>query len=312
MTKVTAFLSLFGNAVPQYLINKNYPLPKVSVFYHTIKSNTEPFTKGLYRTITPLQFEKDLDYLLHHFGNRFELSFDDGLSSCAEVAAPILKRKGIQATFFLNTAFIDNKELFYRYKAALIIHACSANPSIQQKVEQQIKKKVVDYVYQVSYRNRHELDGLAQDAEVDFNAYLKQHKPYLNTSQIQKLLADGFNIGAHSIDHPPFFELQEVDQIYQIETSMNWLTERFNLSYKYFSFPFTDWGLSARLFHYIYEKHLVDATWGCAGIKHELFPQHTQRIALDAGYKNAAHAIKTEYLYYQLKRPFNKNTIQRI
>ena len=37
------------------------------------------------------------------------LTFDDGFRELHDVVAPILLRKGIPATFFVNSAFIDNK-----------------------------------------------------------------------------------------------------------------------------------------------------------------------------------------------------------
>lgn len=311
MGKATAILSVLGRLVPQNQVNKTYPLPTVSVFYHTVEQDAMPIIKGLYRNITPLEFERDLDYLLRNFKDKFELSFDDGLSSCSEVIAPILKRKGIEATFFLNTAFIDNKDLFYRYKAALIAESCQRNPLLLQKLQPLVKAPLIAYLYQINYQNRFQLNNLAKHAEIDFDDYLKNNQPYLNSTQIKSLLADGFKIGAHSIDHPPFFELDEANQIEQIKSSVQHLTTHFNLPYKYFSFPFTDWGLSANLFTYIYEHKIVDATWGCAGLKHDTHPKHTQRIPLDAGYFNAEQAIKTEWLYYQLKKIVNKNTIYR-
>ncbi len=312
MGKATRILSSFSPLVPQNLVNNTYPLTKVSVFYHLVNPKPVTFALNLYKTISPEQFEKDLDYLLLNFSDKLELSFDDGLSVCAEVIAPILKRKGIQALFFLNTAFLDNQDLFYRYKAALIANACFKAPLLQQKIQQQLTNPVIPYLYQISYKNKAVLDELAIAAEIDFNHYLAQQKPYLTSAQIHSLLADGFMIGAHSIDHPPFFELSEAEQIHQVKTSVDVLTQRFNLSYQYFSFPFTDWGLSKHFFSTIYQNNLVDATWGCAGLKHDEQPNHTQRIALDATYFNAEQAIKTEWLYYQLKHLLRKNSLHRI
>ncbi|RYD69268.1 MAG: hypothetical protein EOP53_27470, partial [Sphingobacteriales bacterium] len=55
----------------------------------------------------------------------FFLSFDDGLRSFYEVAAPVLQRKGIEAACFVNSSCIDNKALFFRYKASLLIEELS-------------------------------------------------------------------------------------------------------------------------------------------------------------------------------------------
>ncbi|WP_262708643.1 polysaccharide deacetylase family protein [Natronoflexus pectinivorans] len=53
----------------------------------------------------------------------FHLTFDDGLSEIYHETIPILEKKGIPATIFLNTGFIDNKKMFYRFKSSLVIES---------------------------------------------------------------------------------------------------------------------------------------------------------------------------------------------
>ena len=105
-------------------------------FYHAVSDEKLPHVLNYpYRNI--LQFEKELDFFLKYFqpvlleelisgkcsGEKgFHLSFDDGLRECAEVIAPVLLKKGIPATFFLNSAFVDNKALFHKYKASLVLN----------------------------------------------------------------------------------------------------------------------------------------------------------------------------------------------
>ena len=103
-------------------------------FYHTVSPEHLPHISHLYRVLKPAEFEKDLDQLLLCFeplslgdylenrgGGRTKpnmvLTFDDGLKGCYDFIAPLLKKKGVPATFFLNNRFIDNKGLFYRYTA---------------------------------------------------------------------------------------------------------------------------------------------------------------------------------------------------
>src|SRR5687768_8144112 len=115
------------------LTNHNFILP----FYHIVSNEECPHIKNLYRVKTTAQFESDLDFLLQHytaisinelnhvvegkFKNKkiFFLSFDDGLREVHDVIAPILLRKGLPATFFLNADFIDNRALMFRYKVSL-------------------------------------------------------------------------------------------------------------------------------------------------------------------------------------------------
>lgn len=108
-------------------------------FYHTVSDVDLPHIKHLYPVLNTKRFREDLDFLLRRFkpvsseelisisgkkslnSPHFFLSFDDGLSQVYHVIAPILKEKGVPATFFLNTDFIDNKGMFYRLKTSLLI-----------------------------------------------------------------------------------------------------------------------------------------------------------------------------------------------
>ena len=114
----------------------NHPL--LLPFYHLVSDKEPDFVKGLYKPKSIKQFKTDLDVFLKYFEpitleqvikyNKgkiklskpsFHLTFDDGLSNFYHIVAPILLKKGIPATVFLNTGFIDNKDLFYRYESVL-------------------------------------------------------------------------------------------------------------------------------------------------------------------------------------------------
>ena len=120
----------------QRFSNENFIFP----FYHLVAKETPEYIRHLYKAPTPEQFVADLEFLLKFYkpaslddikeyvssGKKlhkpsFFLSFDDGLKECYEVIYPILKEKGIQAAFFINPAFVDNQEIFYRLKTSLII-----------------------------------------------------------------------------------------------------------------------------------------------------------------------------------------------
>ena len=107
-------------------------------FYHLVSDNEPEYVKGLYKSKTIQQFKNDLELFLKYYEpitledvilfNKgelkllkpsFHLTFDDGLSNFYHVIAPILSKKNIPATVFVNTAFVDNKDLFYRYKEVL-------------------------------------------------------------------------------------------------------------------------------------------------------------------------------------------------
>jgi peptidoglycan/xylan/chitin deacetylase (PgdA/CDA1 family) len=118
------------------LTNRKIALP----FYHAVAEQPLPHIKHLYRMKTVSEFQRDLDFLLRHFipidadtlyfhyihkttpeKPVFHLTFDDGLKELYEIVAPILLKKGVPATFFVNSGFTDNNALFYRYRESLCI-----------------------------------------------------------------------------------------------------------------------------------------------------------------------------------------------
>jgi peptidoglycan/xylan/chitin deacetylase (PgdA/CDA1 family) len=281
------------------------------------------------------EFEQDLDFLLKHYTpidfhtlktnlptkkNTFLLSFDDGLREFHDVIAPVLLRKGIPAVCFLNSGFIDNKDLFFRYKTSLLLEKL-----INGKISDNLRKEVSDWFenkglstdYQsllsINYLNKNRLDELAEMLEIDFQDYLQKVQPYLTTGQIQNLITQGFDFGAHSIDHPQFSDLTEATQSEQIRQSIQAVTENFRLNYKTFSFPFTDYGVSTNFFHTVFDKDnpLADITFGCAGLKKDSCPKNLQRIPAEIDDFSLQEVVHGEYLYYICKSLLNKNIINR-
>lgn len=222
--------------------------------------------------------------------NCFHLTFDDGLSEFYHIVAPILKEKGISATVFLNTDFIDNKSMFYRFKASILFDHLK-DKSILSK----------------GFDDRNELDEMALNNGINFNTYLEEEKPYLTTSQIKELIEDGFTFGAHSKNHPSYKHLTLEEQLNQTKESISIVVDQFNLNYKVFSFPFTDDGVSHQFFETI--KNETDITFGCAGLKKETYPFHLQRIVMETN-KTAKQILKPAYFYYLITSMVSRNKIK--
>ncbi len=269
-------------------------------FYHTISDEEIPHIKHLYRVKNKKEFEKDIDFLCQHFQpidyptfckikdglikpkeRCFLLSFDDGLSEFYDIIAPILLKKKVSAICFLNSAFIDNKDLFYRYKASLLINFLIQNP----KKISYTKFKNIDIARQqilaVNYQNKHLIDNWAEQVNYSFSAFLEKQKPYLTTEQIKELKQQGFYFGAHSIDHPEYFNLPFKEQIRQTKESVQNIQKKLNISYKIFAFPFTDFNVSKKFFDTIDKEKICDMTFGTAGLKKDTVSNNYQRIPLE-------------------------------
>jgi peptidoglycan/xylan/chitin deacetylase (PgdA/CDA1 family) len=310
-------------------------------FYHLVSDIDVPHVKHLYAVRTTKEFISDLDFFLKHYkpigisdfldsinngrplpGNCFLLSFDDGLREFHDVATPILRQKGIPAVCFLNSGFIDNKDLFYRFKTSLLIERLQNGnaPAGKQKslenwfVDNHLRF-TLDYLglLKVTYANRHILDELALIVDLHFDKYLEKRHPYLSSNQVLTLIQQGFTFGAHSIDHPEYRFLTEEEQIRQTDESIRSVTGKFGIKEKLFCFPFTDYGVKRTFFEQVFDpvKPIADLTFGAAGLKQDSISRNIQRIPFEKTSLNAKQILGTEYLYFMIKSIFGKNLIRR-
>lgn len=307
--------------------------------YHLASDAPVPHVQHLYPIKTVAAFTQDLEFLLAHYQpidlpellrlvrsgrqpahNALLLTFDDGLREFYDVIAPVLQAQGVPAVCFLNSDFVDNKGLFYRYQASLLIEALTADPRRAQSPavrawqathaapDQGLRAAVLG----ITYQRRAALGELAVGLEVDVDGYLREQQPYLTTPQIRALQARGFHFGGHSCDHPEYQFISLPEQLRQTRESVAAVAAAFGLDYRTFAFPFTDYGVSADFFRQLYQPgHPLDVSFGCAGLKHEQWARHVQRVPLETQGRGAREIVNTEYLYFLLKAIVGKNVIRR-
>ncbi|MFA9390759.1 MAG: polysaccharide deacetylase family protein [Prolixibacteraceae bacterium] len=302
--KVRHIAAAVGDLIPFSLLSNRVDYPPFLPFYHLVSDMQHEYITS-YLVRTQQQFEKELDYLLSHFKavsleeilaspdkNKMHLTFDDGLKECASLIAPILIRKGIPATFFVSPNFVDNKALFHRFKQSILVSK-GILPNGGKKF----------YLHETE-----ELDRLAQLNAIDFTAW----QPYMNLSDISSLNSDGFSIGAHSMNHPEMWLLNEEDQFRQVADSMNWVVDHFNPPIKAFSFPFTDDGIKLSLFERLNQQQIVDVTFGTAGLKFDQFKNHLQRIPVELPVNwSIKKVVHFEYFYFKIRNLFSANVVRR-
>lgn len=292
-------------------------------FYHTVSNKNLNYIKN-YPYRNEKEFERELDYILDYFtpvsledlmanpttGKKvFHLSFDDGLKECAEIIAPILLRKGIPATFFINTGFADNKALFHRYKASMILTQLLHAPDSQAELFMSKHGLNRENLLQANFHQGDTLDEAAEMMEIDFGDFLAHEKPYLSTKDIKKLHKSGFSIGGHGHDHPEFWTLRSKEQRRQIEKSMEWLEKHIQPKIKAFSFPFTDNTVSEKLLKKLKKEQICDLTFGTAGLKYDTVSSHFQRVPMEQN-RDINSFLKGEFLYFKLRKIIGKCTVK--
>jgi peptidoglycan/xylan/chitin deacetylase (PgdA/CDA1 family) len=117
------------------------PVPTLSIVtYHHIADDDPdyPYDRGV-ADASPAQFRRQIETLARYGtpigvdelvgaldgeplpANAVMVTFDDGYRSCHDVALPILKSVGVRATFFIPTAFITERRLYWWERLALAI-----------------------------------------------------------------------------------------------------------------------------------------------------------------------------------------------
>lgn len=291
-------------------------------FYHLVSDAPPLFVKQLYKPKTINQFKNDLDVFLKYYEpitleqviqyNKgeieltkpsFHLTFDDGLANFHHVIAPILIKKNIPATVFLNTDFIDNKELFYRYKASILMFKVGKANMID------INTGNVNDLLKNSYKDRHLLDDLAKEVDFDIKEFLKKEKPYLSLKQIKKLQTQGFTFGAHSANHPLYKNITLEEQLKQTRESLKWVKDNLQEKYAVFSFPFHDINVSKQFFNLI--QNDVALTFGTSGFKTDSVSNNLHRLDMEKSLRSTEKYLIREHLKFIVKNIFGKHKITR-
>ena len=309
-------------------------------YYHVVSDKELPHMKHLYAHRSESQFERDLEWLLRYFEpisiedyledlkdgrkegslenrkknsrrRRMVLSFDDGLIECHQFIVPLLKSKGIPAIFFLNNDFIDNRGLFYRYKASVLIEHLNENSTAKVKAAEYMEipsQQLKDAILMITHRQLPLLDALAMHVDLDWAVYLRDQPVYMSDDQIKHLIKIGFHIGAHSFDHPQFHSMEEKKMVAHVSKSVSDLQNRFGCKPACFAFPFTSDGVPERVIDEILDEGIAEVLFGTAGLKKTGKAGFIQRIPMEVRGLSAQRVLKSEYLFYLLKGPLGRNT----
>lgn len=232
------------------------------VFFHAVGDSAPYLSRTM---VSEQRFRELIDELLQHFApledlspegisgassSHFMVSFDDGLRSAYEVAAPILEQKGIPAIFFINPDFMDGLKDFYRFEAFMVCERLGSAPrshigQVRSTLRRAgyVQDDPVSALLALRYPDRRVLHEIADILGFDMRGYFAGMRPYMSASECSDLLKRGFSLGAHSLDHPRFSEISLQAQVDETVASMERVRVGFNLHYRYFAFPFNDGGV---------------------------------------------------------------------
>jgi peptidoglycan/xylan/chitin deacetylase (PgdA/CDA1 family) len=296
-------------------------------YYHMVSDADVPHVQHLYKYRNVREFEADLDFLLRHFvpvslqqivahldgqgdlpQRCFHVTFDDGFREVHEVAAPLLVKKGIPATFFLNSAFIDGRGMAHHNKISLLLDRlpCPLPGQLRKQLDLllppalnfDLKKRFLS----IRYADQQILDRIALIAKISIDQYMATARPYLSSEEVIDLMKQGFTIGAHSIDHPLYADLSLGEQIAQTRQSIDFLVKRFGIKTRAFAFPHTDAGVGPDFFNAMFNTGSLDICFGTRGSIPHFHPRNVERVGMEKIPGTAEEIFAREYaraVYYK-------------
>jgi len=319
--------------LPFHLLRHMSARKLLIVNYHSIQGwDPDPvINANTYRTIK--QLASDLQFFKKHYSiigiqellkyqtdgvalakNALLITIDDGLKAVYDLMYPVFKSEGLSACIFLNSSFVDNKDLHFLRKRNLLLQQLPTITPEQRKAVQSIlmlknDENIESTLRYMSYSQRILLDGIAKVLNIDFTSYLEKNQLYLSSVEIQEMKSEGFTFGAHSKDHPPFDELDLEEQDEQVEKSCDVVEKNYALNYMVFAFPSNDKNISTTLFEKLNNR--VDLSFGVQGMKSDQVYNHYHRIEIEASGKGAGQALKYEYVRFLIFRLLGNTIVKR-
>ncbi|NOY63455.1 MAG: polysaccharide deacetylase family protein [Gammaproteobacteria bacterium] len=176
------------------------------------------------------------------------ITFDDGFRNNVTHAAPILKNLGIPATFFLSTGYIGKQRWMWTDRlenaiaqseskfitrpgngATLPLTTLEQKKAALRQIKAELKKKSLDTCEQ-------QVDQIEEQLSIK-NAPPHGLYRFMDWADARQLLDDGFEVGAHTINHPILSRI-EIDQAeMEIADSRRHVTENTGQCSDTFCYP---------------------------------------------------------------------------
>ena len=181
----------------------------------------------------------------------FAVTFDDGFENNLSVAAPLLRKHGVPATFYVTTNFVATNQMSWIdriewafERAAEVSVRVPWSDDARTAGDAATKKRFLNEIRDKVKRNSGlDTDSLATDilAQSGFAETLSNDGPLdlkLTWDQVSELAKDSlFTIGGHSHNHVILSFLDADALGREIDTSLLLLEEKAGVSSRHYSYP---------------------------------------------------------------------------
>jgi peptidoglycan/xylan/chitin deacetylase (PgdA/CDA1 family) len=264
--------------------NKKQPFTFV-VFYHRVVADELADAEGfdIESGISATDFERQMRFLVQHFSPvkasqaqhvssskiQFSVTLDDGYEDNYLVAAPILKRLGIPATFYVVSDFVDTDRLFWWEQVADIMHKtslpeldlqavlpghnlselagsnldCSGRPLPVLPLDTAANRdfafgQLCSYIRHGLHRDiPAHLDRIADYFSIPVREQGRQYG-LMNWQQLNELVQQGFEIGGHTASHCNVIGADEELLKLELIDSINVLEDHLDTAVESFAYPY--------------------------------------------------------------------------
>lgn len=185
------------------------------------------------------------------------ITFDDGYADNLTCALPILTRKGLPATFFIATDFLDGGLMFNDAVIEAVRHAPAGQYDLSElglspytlESPMERQRAIQTILASVKYltppqRNERVAEIVARLTTTDLPKDLM-----LSTAQLRALHAAGMTIGAHTASHPILARLDETAAREDIERGKAQLEHILSDDVRLFAYPNGKPGIDYHLTH---------------------------------------------------------------
>ena len=263
--------------------NQQTPFSFVVVYHRVVAEGANSEVQfDIERGVSASVFEKQMQFLLRHFtparasriqsgiGSdiQFAVTLDDGYEDNYLVAAPILKKLGIPATFYVVSDFVGSDRLFWWEQVADLVRRSKRSQLDLQEVVPDLRQ-VDDAARVLPMRNQDERDraygplcaairrglhkdipGQLQRAQQYFDVPLReQGRDYalMNWRQLGDLVSQGFEIGGHTATHCNVVGADEVLLQRELVDSIESIESQLDVPVESFAYPYGEYQSSSKL-----------------------------------------------------------------
>ena len=247
----------------------------IVVTYHRVVADHSAASDGfdIERGISASNFERQMRFLIRHFNPvkasqaqqcinqeiQFAVTLDDGYEDNYLIAAPILKKLGIPATFYVISDFVGTDRLFWWEQIADMMRGSdlpkldmqAAIPSLcqsqgQSNVFPMRNYAERDYAYgQLCARIRAgahvDIPQLVEQLAAYFAVPLREqgrHYGLMDWQQLKDLVGQGFDIGGHTATHCNLVGADEVLLRRELIDSTKVIEARLATPVESFAYPY--------------------------------------------------------------------------